>query len=48
MGEEPPILASDAEREESLVLLRDAVTSGGPGGTLYVRSPDRAGELSRR
>jgi hypothetical protein len=28
MGEEPPILASDAEREHSIVLLRDAVTSG--------------------
>jgi Domain of unknown function (DUF1707)/Cell wall-active antibiotics response 4TMS YvqF len=28
MGEELPILASDAEREQSIVLLRDAVTSG--------------------
>ena len=28
MGEEPPILASDAERERNIVLLRDAVTSG--------------------
>jgi Domain of unknown function (DUF1707)/Cell wall-active antibiotics response 4TMS YvqF len=28
MGEESPILASDAEREQSIVLLRDAVTSG--------------------
>jgi len=28
MGDELPILASDAEREQSIVLLRDAVTSG--------------------
>ena len=28
MSEEPPILASDAERDQSIVLLRDAVTSG--------------------
>lgn len=28
MGDEPPILASDAERDQSIVLLRDAVTSG--------------------
>jgi DUF1707 SHOCT-like domain len=28
MGDDSPILASDAEREQSIVLLRDAVTSG--------------------
>jgi Domain of unknown function (DUF1707)/Cell wall-active antibiotics response 4TMS YvqF len=28
MGDESPILASDAEREHSIVLLRDAVTTG--------------------
>lgn len=28
MGDQSPILASDAEREQSIVLLRDAVTSG--------------------
>jgi hypothetical protein len=28
MAHEPPILASDAEREHSIVLLRDAVTGG--------------------
>jgi hypothetical protein len=28
MGDDSPILASDAERAQSIVLLRDAVTSG--------------------
>jgi hypothetical protein len=45
MADREPVLARDAQREHNIVLLRDAVTSGGL--TLDVRSSDATGELNR-